>query len=217
MAGIKDFLNAAVGRFSELNNRPAPDYSVFGSLTNDTEDGNEQREYINKRRLKIFKKYTKLIRSTDDPLIKMQYRHQMEDEMRKVFGENVAPRSELEKKMGGLNTFIEGASSLKPEEMLKPGYKNFEMDDDPEYIKRARKYNRELGRMSNTYDKPVAAVGKGLGAFTAAAMGGTPMGLLAGQAISSGIPFVADWWKNRKAQQYEDQDADRRRYNPRNL
>jgi hypothetical protein len=215
--GLKNFIGKQWEKFNLSNAKPLPNYDLFGAPSDETPEEAENREMLNTKRLKILKKYMKLIRSTNDPLIKMEYRHQMEQSMREAFGEDISPRSILDKKMGGLNMFLQGATSLKPEEMLNPGYRSFEIDDDPEYIKRARKYNRELSRMSARYDKPVAAVSKGLGAFTAAALGGTPAGLLLGKGIASGIPFVADWWKNRKAQQYEDRDADRRRYNPRNL
>jgi hypothetical protein len=203
-----DAYHKAKSFFERPENNPEEDTTDYTEAQlADKRDRDDEIQYkINK----IKRKYKDMIKYENDPLEKRRLKIAMEMEMRQAANQPLSRAEQFAAGSGG--EFMKGMNSTSDSDVIQPGYKSFDVDSSPDEIARARTYNKSR-QNSARWAKPAAAVGKGLGAFAAASMGGIP-GLIAGKAIQHGVPMVQDWWANRKAQQAEDKDADERRYNP---
>ncbi|MDR1433649.1 hypothetical protein [Candidatus Endomicrobiellum devescovinae] len=204
--------NKAKGLFERPEDEPEEDLTTLSeqSLEMKKEKDTEIRYQIEK----IKKKYDSMIKYEKDPLERRSLEIERDMKIRKASGKKGSAAEEF--MMGKGNDVLSAMNSTTDADVIPAGYKSYDVDSNPDEIARARTYNKKLGEMHNRWGKPAATVGKGLGAFAAASMGGIP-GLVAGTALSKGIPMAADWLMNRNAQKHEDQDADERRYNPNRL
>jgi hypothetical protein len=160
---------------------------------------------------KIEKKYDEKIRNESDPLEKRRLEIEKELKIRQLEEKGMSAAEKF--MMGSGGEFMKGLNSTSDRDVINPNYKSFDIDSTPEEINRAKAYNKKLQGLSQRWSGPSAGIGKGLGAFAAASMGGLP-GLIAGTAISKGVPMAADWLMSRSAQKHEDEDAMERKYNP---
>lgn len=204
--------NKAKGLFERPEDEPEEDVTKLSDteLAMKKEKDDEIRYQVEK----IRKKYDEKIKYEKDPLERRRLEIERDMKIRKASGKKGSAAEEF--MMGKGNDVLDAINSTTDADVIPAGYKSYDVDSSPDEIARARAYNKKLTGLHKTWGKPSAAIGKGLGAFAAASMGGIP-GLIAGTALSKGLPMAADWLMSRNAQKYENQDADERRYNPNRL
>lgn len=214
-SGLNKFSDAwakAQGLFERDADEPGEDRSQW------TETRQKMEEEKDKEKTyqidKIRRRFNSKIKYEKDPLERKRLEIERDAKIRQIDGKGMSAAERFMLGKGG--DFMAGVNSTSDSDVIQPGYKSFDVDSSPDEIARARTYNKRLQDLSGKWSKPAAAIGKGLGAFASASMGGIP-GLLAGTAISKGIPMAADWLMNRSAGKHEEEDAMERKYNPNRL
>jgi hypothetical protein len=214
-SGLDNFSSGwqkAKGLFERDADEPEEDRSNWSEaqVQMQQQKDDEQQYQINK----IAKRYNDKIKYEKDPLEKKRLEIERDAKIRKLAGKKMSAAEQFMLGKGG--DFMAGVNSTSDDDIVKPGYKTYDLENSPDEIARAKAYNKKLEGLSGRWSKPAAAIGKGLGAFAASSVGGIP-GLLAGAAIGKGIPMAADWLMNRSARNHEEEDAMERKYNPNRL
>jgi hypothetical protein len=204
--------NKARGLFERGEDEPEEDVTKLTETQLNMRKEEEKKRNYDIR--KIEEKYDAKIKYEDDPLEKRRLEMEKEAKIRQIMGKGLSAAEKFMMGKGG--EFMEGLKSTSDRDVINPNYKTYDIDSSGEEISRARAYNKKLQRLSERWSKPAAGVGKGLGAFAAASMGGIP-GVIAGTAISKGLPMAADWLMSRSAKKHEEEDASERKYNPMRL